>query len=171
MKPATVHQLKRELQTRTPDELLQLCLRLAKFKKENKELLTYRVKHYYSLTPLSSRFDRWLKKATYSTGVDGILNTADDEIFFYVKTVIDEDTEEITKARSISHTGPGSDGEWFTSDDVLNWYRKYSISENEHGQEIFNTVEFYDPGADGIWFSGDDVARDYTIPPIVTIRK
>lgn len=41
MKAATVAQLKKELQHRNPDELLQLCLRLARFKKENKELLTY----------------------------------------------------------------------------------------------------------------------------------
>jgi len=41
MKAATVVQIKKELQHRNPDELLQLCLRLARFKKENKELLTY----------------------------------------------------------------------------------------------------------------------------------
>ena len=41
MKAATVSQLKKELQHRNSDELLQLCLRLARFKKENKELLTY----------------------------------------------------------------------------------------------------------------------------------
>lgn len=41
MKTATVTQLKKDLQYRTTDELLELCLRLAKFKKENKELLTY----------------------------------------------------------------------------------------------------------------------------------
>ena len=41
MKAATVAQLKKELQHRNPDEILQLCLRLARFKKENKELLTY----------------------------------------------------------------------------------------------------------------------------------
>lgn len=41
MKTATVTQLKKELQYRSSDELLELCLRLAKFKKENKELLTY----------------------------------------------------------------------------------------------------------------------------------
>ena len=41
MKAATVSQLKKELQHRNPDELLQLCLRLARFKLENKELLTY----------------------------------------------------------------------------------------------------------------------------------
>ncbi|MDC6366271.1 MULTISPECIES: hypothetical protein [Flavobacteriaceae] len=41
MKAATIAQLKKELQFRSEDEILQLCLRLARFKKENKELLTY----------------------------------------------------------------------------------------------------------------------------------
>ncbi|MEZ4810059.1 MAG: hypothetical protein R2819_06830 [Allomuricauda sp.] len=41
MKAATVSQLKKELQHLSPDELLAICLRLARFKKENKELLTY----------------------------------------------------------------------------------------------------------------------------------
>ena len=41
MKAATVSQLKKELQNRNPEKLLELCLRLSRFKKENKELLTY----------------------------------------------------------------------------------------------------------------------------------
>ena len=41
MKAATVKQLKDELNERSPKELIGLCLRLSKFKKENKELLTY----------------------------------------------------------------------------------------------------------------------------------
>ena len=41
MKAATVKQLKQELSNNSPDELLEICLRLSKFKKENKELLTY----------------------------------------------------------------------------------------------------------------------------------
>ncbi len=41
MKAATVKQLKDELNERSPKELLEYCLRLSKFKKENKELLTY----------------------------------------------------------------------------------------------------------------------------------
>lgn len=41
MKTASVSQLKKELLTRSSDELLELVLRLSKFKKENKELLTY----------------------------------------------------------------------------------------------------------------------------------
>jgi len=41
MKAATVKQLKQELSIASPDTLLEICLRLSKFKKENKELLTY----------------------------------------------------------------------------------------------------------------------------------
>ena len=41
MKTATIKELHQELILRNPKELLELCLRLSKFKKENKELLTY----------------------------------------------------------------------------------------------------------------------------------
>ena len=41
MKTATVRELKQELSHKTDIELVELCLRLSKFKKENKELLTY----------------------------------------------------------------------------------------------------------------------------------
>lgn len=41
MKTATVVELKKELANYPQAELMQLCLRLARFKKENKELLTY----------------------------------------------------------------------------------------------------------------------------------
>jgi hypothetical protein len=41
MKSSTVHELKQELVTLKPAQLTELCLRLARFKKENKELLTY----------------------------------------------------------------------------------------------------------------------------------
>lgn len=41
MKAATVHEIKRALMGNTAKELAEICLRLAKFKKENKELLTY----------------------------------------------------------------------------------------------------------------------------------
>jgi hypothetical protein len=41
MKAVTVKVLKEELNNRTPKEIRDLCLRLARFKKENKELLTY----------------------------------------------------------------------------------------------------------------------------------
>jgi hypothetical protein len=41
MKAATINELKQELQTTSPIKVTELCLRLARFKKENKELLTY----------------------------------------------------------------------------------------------------------------------------------
>ncbi len=41
MNTATIKEIKEELKFRTPNELLELCLRLSRFKKENKELLTY----------------------------------------------------------------------------------------------------------------------------------
>lgn len=41
MKTATIQELKQELQTVSHSKLLELCLRLARFKKDNKELLTF----------------------------------------------------------------------------------------------------------------------------------
>lgn len=41
MHTETVSNIKKELQHRSHEELTDLCLRLARFKKENKELLTY----------------------------------------------------------------------------------------------------------------------------------
>jgi hypothetical protein len=41
MKAATATEIKRELKVLEPEELQNLCLRLSRFKKENKELLTY----------------------------------------------------------------------------------------------------------------------------------
>jgi len=41
MKAASLADIKRELKERKPEEILAICLRLGRFKKENKELLTY----------------------------------------------------------------------------------------------------------------------------------
>jgi hypothetical protein len=41
MKAASIQEIKQELQTLPPSRLTELCLRLARFKKDNKELLTY----------------------------------------------------------------------------------------------------------------------------------
>jgi hypothetical protein len=41
MKTASVKEIKTELENTPSDVLLELCMRLTKFKKENKELLTY----------------------------------------------------------------------------------------------------------------------------------
>lgn len=41
MKAASLAEIKRELKSRDPEEVLQICLRLGRFKVDNKELLTY----------------------------------------------------------------------------------------------------------------------------------
>ncbi len=41
MKAASIHELKKELEGKNRTQLLSFCLRLAKAKKENKELLTF----------------------------------------------------------------------------------------------------------------------------------
>ncbi len=41
MKPASISQIKNELKHKNPEETMELCLKLARFKKENKELLSY----------------------------------------------------------------------------------------------------------------------------------
>ncbi|MGV3656795.1 MAG: hypothetical protein ACO1NX_02540 [Chitinophagaceae bacterium] len=41
MKAASISEIKAELKEATPAQLTELCLRLARFKKENKELLTF----------------------------------------------------------------------------------------------------------------------------------
>lgn len=41
MNPSSLKEIKTELNHRSQNELLELCLRLGRFKKENKELLTY----------------------------------------------------------------------------------------------------------------------------------
>ena len=41
MKAATINELKQELSDTPPGKIIELCIRLARFKKENKELLTY----------------------------------------------------------------------------------------------------------------------------------
>jgi hypothetical protein len=41
MKASTLNEIKKELHAQDPEVLQDLCMRLAKYKKENKELLTY----------------------------------------------------------------------------------------------------------------------------------
>ncbi len=41
MQTATITELKKELRLLPPSEVMDICLRLARFKKDNKELLTY----------------------------------------------------------------------------------------------------------------------------------
>lgn len=45
MKPASVNEIKKDLENRDSIELMEYCLRLARFKKENKELLAFLLFH------------------------------------------------------------------------------------------------------------------------------
>lgn len=76
MKAATVNQIKKELSFRSPEELLELCLRLSKFKKENKELLTYL---------LFESIDEEEYIQNIKTEIDGEFKAINTRNFFYVK--------------------------------------------------------------------------------------
>src|SRR5690606_13864574 len=76
MKAATVSQIKKELVYRSPEELLELCLRLSKFKKENKELLTYL---------LFESIDEEEYIQNIKTEIDTEFKTINTKNFFYVK--------------------------------------------------------------------------------------
>lgn len=79
MKAATVSQLKKELLHRDPKELLELCLRLSKFKKENKELLTY-------LLFEADHEEGYIE--TVKTEVDALFSTINTNSYFYIKKSI-----------------------------------------------------------------------------------
>ncbi|MFT4667574.1 MAG: hypothetical protein ACI8YQ_002425 [Polaribacter sp.] len=88
MKAVTVKELKTELSTRAPKELLEICLRLSKFKKENKELLTY----------LLFEAD---EEADYIASVKGEIDTHFEAIntksFYFIKKSIRKTLREIKK--------------------------------------------------------------------------
>jgi hypothetical protein len=73
MKAVTAKEIKQELNNRSQKELLNLCLRLSRFKKENKELLTYLLfessdEEYYIKSvkqEIDSQFEKVNKKSAY----------------------------------------------------------------------------------------------------------
>ncbi len=69
MKSATVANIRKELKHKSNDELAELCLRLSRFKKENKELLTY-----------------LLFEADYEAGYIETIKTEIDEQFDQINT-------------------------------------------------------------------------------------
>ena len=76
MKAVSVVTIKKELQHRTDDELMQLCLRLSKFKKENKELLTYL---------LFESHDEAGYIETVKQTIDEQFETINTDSYFYIK--------------------------------------------------------------------------------------
>ena len=95
MKPATLAQIKKELNMRSSDELLNLCLRLGRFKKENKELLTY-----------------WLFEAEDEEGYVSHIKEMVDELFdgitntnmYYLKKSVRKILREIKKCIRYSNS-------------------------------------------------------------------
>jgi len=79
MKSATIHELKQELQNLPAKELVALCLRLGRFKKENKELLTYLLYEAHD----EEGFVRGIK-----TEIDELFETVNlSQLFFAKKTL------------------------------------------------------------------------------------
>jgi hypothetical protein len=76
MKAESVVTIKKELQHRSHDELLQLCLRLSRFKKENKELLTYLL--FESHNELD--YIENIKEE-----IDSLFKTINTDSYFYIK--------------------------------------------------------------------------------------
>ncbi|RKE94868.1 hypothetical protein [Ichthyenterobacterium magnum] len=76
MKAVSVVTIKKELQHRSSDELMQLCLRLSKFKKENKELLTYL---------LFESHDESGYIETVKVEIDEQFETINRDSYFYIK--------------------------------------------------------------------------------------
>ena len=76
MKAVSVVTIKKELKHRSSEELLELCLRLSKFKKENKELLTYL---------LFESHDESGYIETVKAEIDEQFETINTNSYFYIK--------------------------------------------------------------------------------------
>ena len=76
MKAATITEIKKELQHRSSEELLNYCLHLSRFKKENKELLTY-------LLFESHNEDAYI--ATIKEEVEELFSEINTNSYFYIK--------------------------------------------------------------------------------------
>lgn len=76
MKAVSVTQIKKELQHCSTEELTELCLRLSKFKKENKELLTYLLFEAHDETGYIE---------SVKAEVDAQFETINTNSYFYIK--------------------------------------------------------------------------------------
>lgn len=76
MKTATVKEIKTELSDCSYGELLELCLRLSKFKKENKEILTY-------LLFESSNEEKFIR--VIKIEVDSLFDDINKDSYYYIR--------------------------------------------------------------------------------------
>lgn len=95
MKAASLKEIKTELNHRSTEELLQLCLRLSKFKKENKELLTY-------LLFESADEESYIQ--SIKTQVDEQFEAINTSKYFYIKKSVRKILREIKKYIRYSHS-------------------------------------------------------------------
>jgi len=79
MKAVTVRELRKGLKEHSRDELLEICLRLSKYKKENKELLTY-------ILFESSYEDGYIESV--KDEIDTQFATINTRTFYYIKKSI-----------------------------------------------------------------------------------
>ncbi|RCW92380.1 hypothetical protein [Winogradskyella arenosi] len=86
MKIESIVTIKKELKHRSQDELLELCLRLGKFKKENKALLTY-------LLFESHDEDGYI--ASVKLSLDALFEGMNTDSYFYMKKTIRKILREI----------------------------------------------------------------------------
>lgn len=76
MKAVTLKKIKDELQYRSQSELMDLCVKLARFKKENKELLTYL---------LFEAHDEEQYIASVKSLIDELFEEINTKSFFYIR--------------------------------------------------------------------------------------
>ncbi len=88
MKAATVSDIKKELNFRSTEEMMGLCLRLARFKKENKELLTY-------LLFESEDEEAFINSA--KSEMDGQFEAININSYFYIKKSVRKILKEVKK--------------------------------------------------------------------------
>ncbi|MBS1513213.1 MAG: hypothetical protein JST86_20420 [Bacteroidetes bacterium] len=88
MKASTVNEIKQELQHLPAAKLTELCLRLAKFKKENKELLTYL---------LFESHDRENYIAGIKEEVDGYIGEMNKNNVYFMKKTLRKILRQVTK--------------------------------------------------------------------------
>ncbi len=79
MKAVSITTIKKELQHSSTDDLVELCLRLSKFKKENKELLTYLLFEAHDETSYIS---------SVKSELDTLFDTINIDSYHYIKKSI-----------------------------------------------------------------------------------
>lgn len=88
MKAVSIPLIKKELQHRSSNELMELCLRLARFKKENKELLTYL---------LFEAVDEDNYIASVKTYIDDEFDAINIKSYFYIRKSVQKILKNIKK--------------------------------------------------------------------------